>query len=302
MKYTIKYGILNDTIDVTQLCLQKCNKNIIHIPASDLRRAYLFTDPLPNIHKSIFIYDNYILLHVVDSTKMIDINVITNEIFITSNDKMDISIKNKLSSLQNNLKLEFGTFDDEYPEQTMVTKYLTGNEKVLEIGGNIGRNSLIISSILFDSKNLVVLESDLNIAKQLEYNRDINNLKFNIESSALSNRLLIQNGWTTIPTYLKLEGENYISTITLDELNKKYNLKFDTLVLDCEGAFYYILMDMIEILNNITKIIVENDYTDISHKIYVDNILLKNGFYRDYVEEGGWGDCYEMFYEVWLKK
>jgi bifunctional polynucleotide phosphatase/kinase len=50
----------------------------------------------------------------------------------------------------------------------MVVKYLTGNEKVLEIGGNIGRNSLIIAYILGNRNNFVTLECDENIAKQLE--------------------------------------------------------------------------------------------------------------------------------------
>jgi hypothetical protein len=35
---------------------------------------------------------------------------------------------------------------------------------------------------------------------------------------------------------------------------------FDTLVLDCEGAFYYILQDTPEILEGIKLLIMENDY------------------------------------------
>jgi hypothetical protein len=53
-------------------------------------------------------------------------------------------------------------------------------------------------------------------------------------------------------------------------LGKKYNIDFDTLVLDCEGAFYYILNDFPEILENIKTIFVENDYNDIEHKNFVD--------------------------------
>jgi len=71
--------------------------------------------------------------------------------------------------------------------------------------------------------------------------------------------------------------------------------------LDCEGAFYYILMDIPEILNNIHLIIMENDYWDITHKQYVDNVLTKNGFYRNYVKSGGWGPCQSNFFEVWKK-
>ena len=89
---------------------------------------------------------------------------------------------------------------------------------------------------------------------------------------------------------------------TWKELNNKYKLRFDTLVLDCEGAFYFILMDMPEILTNIKLIIMENDYHDIAHKQYVDKILKKNKFYIDYTEKGGWGCCQDNFFEVWLKK
>lgn len=183
----------------------------------------------------------------------------------------------------------------------MAIRYLTENKKVLEIGGNIGRNSLVIASILNDKTNLVTLESDMNIAKQLIENRDLNNFNFHIESSALSNRKLIQKHWDTIPSDVLLEGFNWVNTITLEKLKEKYNVAFDTLVLDCEGAFYYILMDMPEILNNINLIIMENDYRDITHKEYIDNVLKNNNFYVEYEESGGWGPCYNNFFEVWKK-
>jgi hypothetical protein len=95
--------------------------------------------------------------------------------------------------------------------------------------------------------------------------------------------------------------KNLINTISLDKLILKYNFVFDTLVLDCEGAFYYILMDMPEILTNVKLIIMENDYCDISKKNYIDDILKQNEFYVDYVEAGGWGPCQNNFFEVWKK-
>jgi hypothetical protein len=98
-----------------------------------------------------------------------------------------------------------------------------------------------------------------------------------------------------------LEGWKYVNTVTLDDLYIKYNIKFDTLVLDCEGAFYYILMDMPEILNGIHLIIMENDYNELSKKTYVDDELKRNNFYRDYSEDLGWGSCNKNFYEVWKK-
>ena len=205
--------------------------------------------------------------------------------------------------MHSKLKIKYGILNEELPEQKMVIRYLTGSEKVLEIGGNIGRNSLMIASILGNSNNnnFVTLESDVNIAKQLEENRDLNNFNFHIESSALSKRKLIQKCWDTIPSDTLQDGYKWVNTITLNELNTKYNIEFDTLVLDCEGAFYYILIDMPEILNNIKLVIMENDYYDISKKQEVDKILTNNNFYRNYVEDGGWGPCRNNFFEVWLK-
>ena len=48
----IKYGLSNNNIDVTAICTEKLlTNNIITIPKGDHNRAYLFTDPLFNIHK-----------------------------------------------------------------------------------------------------------------------------------------------------------------------------------------------------------------------------------------------------------
>ena len=212
-----------------------------------------------------------------------------------------MKITTKLENIHSKLKIKYGSMKSEVPEQEMVVRYLKGHEKVLEIGGNIGRNSLVIASILEDTNNLLILESNVNISKQLTENRDLNNMKFHIESSALSKRKLIQNGIDTKPSETLKPRWCWVNTITLEQLKTKYNIKFDTLVLDCEGAFYYILMDMPEILDNINLIIMENDYTVLGQKIYIDNILKKNNFYVDYTERGGWGPCKYNFFEVWKK-
>lgn len=108
-------------------------------------------------------------------------------------------MNSKIEMLHNEIKIKYGSMKDELPEQQMVVRYLTG-KKVLEIGGNIGRNSLIIGKILKskNNSNMVTLESDEIIAKQLLENRNINELNFFIEDSALSKKKLIQRGWNTI--------------------------------------------------------------------------------------------------------
>lgn len=297
----IKYGILNNNIDVTNICFSELrNNNIITIPSSENTRAHFFTDPLKGVLKKIFIFlDEKIMEFDYFYTIKIDLS---DNIITTINDR---DINQKLKNIHSKLKIKFGDFQKELPEQKIAVRYLKGNENVLEIGGNIGRNSLIISHILHNN-NFVTMECDKNIANQLLINRDLNNFKFHIENCALSKKKLIQKGWNTKQSNILLPGYKWVSTTTYENIKNKYNINFDTLILDCEGAFYYILQDMPEILDNINLILVENDYTNILHKKYVDDVLIKNNFYRDYVESGHNNvsqkhPCKKNFYEVWKR-
>jgi len=304
------YGTKKNNIDVTNIVYKKClRNNIIFISKNIEDRIKLFgnTDSKPDI----FIKNNDIEI-IFDTTKNIFIDINDNTFIddtdISNNDKINycLSLFDKhirLNNIHSKLSIDFGSFTDEYPEQLMVTKYLTGNEKILEIGGNIGRNTMVIASILNNNNNnnFVSLESDNNICDQLIHNKEKNKLNFYIENSALSKRKLIQKEWDTIPSDIILDGYISINTIDYVSLCNKYNIHFDTLIADCEGALYYILYDMPEILENINLIIMENDYWDINKKTFVDNILNTYNFKLDYQEAGGWGPCYDRFYEVYIK-
>ena len=314
MSLVITYGTLDKSLNVTALALAKCvRQNILYIPSGDLARAALFSDPVPGIVKSIFIIDlSSKMTGTYDISKEIYIDLGTNRVYITNIPEyiklvypIDTS-QARLDKIRSGLKIEFGSFSEEGPEQLMVARCLTGTEKVLEIGGNIGRNSMVIASILNSCGNsdFVCLESDEVIASQLAYNKDMNDLKFFIESSALSKRRLVQQGWNT---YVGPEdgslpvGHKNVKTLTWEQLTSKYNIAFDTLVLDCEGSFYYNLLDNPEMLDNINLIVMENDYNDLAHKQFVDSVLTANNFKVFYSESGGWGPCQSFFFEVWKK-
>ena len=283
--------------NVTDQCFnQLTHNNILIIPASNDGRISLFGNISPdNIHHigiktndKLFLLDNSSKIIIqVDKKILYDIN--------------EQYIDNIVDSIHSLLSINYGLLNDKLSNQKMSVMFLSGNEKVLEIGGNIGRNSLIISSILSDSSNLVSLESSHSIYKQFVENRDTNRHKFHIENSALSKRRLIQRGWDTIPSNVLLDGWEWVNTITYDELQNKHNIVFDTLVLDCEGAFFYILEDFPDMLNNINLIIMENDYQDINQKRYIDTVLENNNFYPIYIEAGGWGCCFNNFFEVWKR-
>ena len=315
MVLIIEYGTENNKIDVTNFVLLESNKknNLYIIPSCDNKRVLMFNniDPAYGIIKNIFIR-NETNSRVFNSIENIYIDSISNEFYSDFDLNLPEKIKNNLPNyeavqelikIHNNINLKYGDLHEEYPEQVMIVKYIKGNEKILEIGGNIGRSSLIASYILNNNNNnnLVTLECDSEICEKLKENKEINNRNFFIENSALSKRKLIQKGWNTIVSDTILPGYKCVNIISFEELQLKYSIIFDTLILDCEGAFYFILNDMPEVLTNIKLIIIENDYTDINHKMYVDNELKKKGFEVVYTESGYCGVSPQNFYEVWQK-
>ncbi len=207
----------------------------------------------------------------------------------------------QLQRIHHKLCLTHGSFLEEYPEQVMSVMFVLPTDKILEIGGNAGRNSCVISSLLNQSDHLVVSESDPNAIPILMANRDRNGFSFHIEDSAISQVSLVQAGWVTFPSEIVPPGHFKIKTISYNDLKKKYGILFNALVADCEGALYYILRDDESILEEIDMIIVENDYLQLKHYETVREQFIAHGFQPVYSKAGGWGPCYNVFYQVWQK-
>ena len=313
---TILYGTHDTRIDITSTVKEKCAKgSMFYIPPDDNLRAKLFSDPIFGKVKHIFIggesYDHNTPIFI-DTHGTVHTHSIPKEIQDVYPEE---SARVALHALHKTLVLHHGNMKDELSEQKMALRFIDASSKVLEIGGNIGRNSLVIATLLTPSNPLlspslamlpfVTLESDPKIAKQLEENRDANRFRFHIEPSALSLRPLIQKGWDTLVSDTVFEGYTKVNTITLDELRNKYKVSFNTLVLDCEGAFFYILQDMPSILDGIHTILMENDYRNVSHKEYIDSILSERGFTCVYREALGSEyahlkfPCQKNFFEAW---
>jgi len=221
------------------------------------------------------------------------------------------------NNIVKNLTLLHGSFTEEFVEQNLSVKYIKPDDVVLEIGGNMGRNALVISSIVNNEKHFVTMEPNLHFYEKLKENRDINKKHFNIENSALSTTpILFYDSLTVSLTNIEekfpiskdhlINNKNSFNEcpiITYLELENKYNLSFNTLVIDCEGAFYYILKDMPYILSKINLIIMENDYENKTHYDFIKTTLLQNNFICvESLPLPGcpWpAPCKDNFYEVW---
>ncbi|MEL7431534.1 MAG: FkbM family methyltransferase [Chlamydiota bacterium] len=206
----------------------------------------------------------------------------------------------KLWEVHERIQLIYGDPKAELPEQLLAVNFLPANAKVLELGGDVGRNSCVIASLLEDSSNMVVVEPRLEAVAGLKANRNHNHFKFHIEPSAISEVPLVQKGWNTKPSDVNLPGYSRVRTITFRQLLSKYKIDFDTLVVDCEGALYYILKDDVSILKNIQLILIENDFSCYEHAKFVFDTFEAQGFKVVHNE----GDSFwrgHAFYQVWSR-
>ena len=111
---------------------------------------------------------------------------------------------------------------------------------------------------------------------QKQQNRDLNNFKFFIENSAISSVPLYSLGWNTYKT--QVENSTEVKIIDYNDLLNKYNINFDTLVIDNEGNFVDMLKDFPNILDNIRLLIIEHDFNTDDDLHYFNEIMTNKGF------------------------
>ena len=281
-------AIVYGSKEVTHTAVSKCSYNgNLYLPGGDHSRSEMFGDPNPNEAKKIKVI--YGTEYVFSADK---------DIILTPDGPVDP--EEKLKQLHASLQFVGGSLKDEYPEQVMSVMFIPKDARILELGANIGRNTLIMASLL-DSGRIVTTECDRDTCQTLRKNIELNGLNVQVEEAALSKRRLFQVGWNTYTEETAPKEACEVKTVQFHDLEKKYDIQFDTIVADCEGALYYILTDQPNILDNIQLIIMENDYHDLSHKQTVDSVLVDKGFVRVYSKVGGWGPCWRNFYEVWTK-
>lgn len=321
------YGRDQTYLDVTSQVLEHCGDGErIYIQRGDIGRAHLFSDPVYGVVKDIVVVrDNEkgrtchvygdgldVVIELSPSEKQWCYDSesgLSRQIHQIRRPPAGLPTEQKIAFIHDQLSLTGGSLLEELPEQRMTVNYLDPEARVLEIGANIGRNTLVIASILADPANLVTLECDPEAVRILQDNRSANGLNFHIEPAALSYRKLMQRGWDTVPSDELQPGCQWVQTITFEELSAKYGVNFDTLVADCEGALYYILQDNHRILGNIRMVILESDYLSADHKSTVEEIFRSYGLEKIYSEPlvATWDhpfpdECVASFFEVWERR
>jgi len=180
----------------------------------------------------------------------------------------------------------------EADEQRLANKYIKNHHVVLELGARYGTVSHIINTNIAVKTNQVSVEPDSRVWSALERNRQLYNSQYHIVKGFISNnKLSLVNEDSGYGTTSVVQENSRILSYTLNDIQSFYNLKFDTLVADCEGFLESFLDENPELYNNLRLIIYEADYPEKCNYEKINNILLENEFIH--VEKG--------FQNVWIK-
>jgi len=131
------------------------------------------------------------------------------------------------------------------PAEAKALVGLNPYSSVLDIGGCIGIISCVANKLLADSRQHVVIEANPYLIKQLTAVRNENDCLFEIENCLISNAVGSRSfyvhpdhimGGSAHSTHARREIQ--VEQTTISELESKYSMSFDVLVMDIEHGEY----------------------------------------------------------------
>ncbi|MBD0403393.1 FkbM family methyltransferase [Flammeovirga sp. EKP202] len=188
----------------------------------------------------------------------------------------------------------------EKQEREFIPKYLDKNASVLELGGCIGVVSCVINGVLNERNKHVTVEANPFLIQHLEHNKERNHCGFHVENRIVAKaktvtfniQKSIVQGSANIESAQKVEVEG----ITPEELEKKYNLKFDTLIMDIEGGELQFFRDFQPFLKTLKSIYFEihpfENILTLEEAEECESILKALGFQKKLDED---------YFQIWEK-
>jgi FkbM family methyltransferase len=164
----------------------------------------------------------------------------------------------------------------EVQEQHDANYYIRPDDKVLEIGARYGGVSITINKILKNKRDHVAVEPDSTVWESLEKNRDRHWCEFQICKGAISERPLKINdgGYEGFGNYTSEENDGNIELFKISD----FNIDFNVLVVDCEGAFENFYNENKDFFKNLRLILYERDRKEHCDYDYLEKEFLKMGF------------------------
>lgn len=166
-------------------------------------------------------------------------------------------------------------------EQKQAEIFISPDSVVLELGARYGTVSCAINNKLNNRWNQVSVEPDNRVWYALENNLNLNNCNFHVIKGVISNQPVLLknmdmcNGYACTTVQTTEAGD--VMSYRLHDIEDMFNLKFDTLVADCEGFLGVFFEENPHMYSQLRLIIFEKDYGDIcDYDKIIENLKLHN--------------------------
>ena len=166
---------------------------------------------------------------------------------------------------------------EEFVEQMQADKYVESDSKVLELGARYGTVSCVINSKLNNKNNQVSVEPDSKVWNSLEKNMKNNSTNFNIVKGFISSKPMELEGDGYGLTFKDVNSSS-IPNYTLNDIEEKYNINFDTLIADCEGCLERFFDENKSMYKQLKLVIMEEDQPQKCNYNKIKEELKNNNF------------------------
>lgn len=173
--------------------------------------------------------------------------------------------------------IDIDTSKSEYPEQCLAFLYIDEDATVLELGARYGSVSCIINKKLINKENQVSVEPDPIVWDVLEENIRRNECAVRIYKGFVSKkrRELLPYGYAATSV---VSDVSTIPSASVEDIEMLYNLKFDTLVADCEGFLHEFFDEHPQLYDQLRTVIFEADYPQKCNYNGLRTELKRHGF------------------------
>lgn len=201
---------------------------------------------------------------------------------------LDIAVPKECSG-ETYFKIVFGKY--ELPERKLL-KFLSPNDKIIELGGSIGVVSNSINKLLSKKEDHIVLEPNPLAIFYSEMNKSINNSKYRIIREVVGNGEMIKINlsfeFIGSSQFKKYSSNAYSVLIYSNPISSYINMLSDeenlVLIMDIEGAELDVIFD--DSISKFSKIILERHPGILleKNKIIDDKLLQLNYSLIDSIE------------------
>jgi FkbM family methyltransferase len=182
--------------------------------------------------------------------------------------------------------------DFEIDQRVLVKSFISKHARVLELGARYGTVSCLISELIHDPTKHVAVEPDATVIEALETNKLVNGGQFHVYNGVISkdaytiNTVEPSHKYYEYATYTTKCSESDVQHMTLEALQRHYDVEFDTLIADCEGFLCDFVEENKDAMKQFKLIIFEKDGTpwSILEKRYeqMEDTLVTLGFKRKF--------------------